>query len=71
MRSVPTWHCEKQTQESLSEMGLTAIEAADRAAADRYLSAALDRFAEIVSDHPSIEWIERTQGAIGIPHDGN
>ena len=52
-------------------MGLTAIEAADRAAADRYLSAALDRFAEIVSDHPSIEWIERTQGAIGIPHDGN
>jgi tetratricopeptide (TPR) repeat protein len=55
----------------LVEMGLTAIEAADRAAADRYLSAALDRFAEIVSDHPSIEWIERTLGAIGIPNDGN
>ena len=55
----------------LVEMGLTAVESGDPVAADRYLSEAATRFGEVVADHPSIAWIERTRGAVGVPSDGN
>ncbi len=52
-------------------MGLNSMETGDHAEAYRFFGEAKARYADVVIDHPSIEWVERMREAVEISGDEN
>ena len=52
-------------------MGLTAVEADDFAAADRYWAEPAARFAKVVEEHPSIDCVDKMCSTVRVGGDEN